>query len=83
MNAWIYATYRERPWLEVYQDWRSGFLRSVALGEEMPEPALIEPIAWLEGHALAFVLIATYDHHQEHLENVIVQTGLRQDEIHI
>ena len=85
VNAWIYATHRERPWLEVYQDWRSGFLRLVALGEEMPEPALLDSsrFAWLEGHALAFVLIATYDHHQEHLENVIVQTGLRQDEIHI
>jgi hypothetical protein len=75
MNAWIYATYHDQPWAEVYQDWQAGFLRLLALGEALPEPALLDSsrFAWLAGHALAFVLVASYDHHQEHLEKLLAR----------
>jgi hypothetical protein len=68
LNAWIYETYREKPWSRVYGDWRAGFLRFLELGEGMPEKDLLEPgrYAWLEGHPLSFILRASYEHHEEH-----------------
>ena len=77
INAWIYATYRDQPWSEVHHLWRAGFLRLLALGEAISEPVLLDSsrFAWLQGHALAFVLVATYDHHQEHLEKLLARLG--------
>jgi hypothetical protein len=72
-NAWIYEAYRERPWSEVYQNWREGFIRLLEAGERITERDLLdgEKYPWLEGYSLALVLLATYDHHQEHLEKIL------------
>ncbi len=72
INAWIYETYRERPWSTVYQNWRDGFGRFLALGEQITERELLDGsrYPWLAGHSLAAVLIASYDHHQEHWEKL-------------
>jgi hypothetical protein len=68
LNAWIYETYRERPWSRVYGDWRAGFLRFLELGEKIPEKDLLEPgrYAWLDGNPLSLVLTASCEHHEEH-----------------
>jgi len=73
-NAWIYETYREQPWSKVHQDWMEGFLRFLKLGGEIPEKDLLDSgrYSWLDGHPLALILIASYDHHQEHLEKLII-----------
>lgn len=70
INAWIYETFREQPWPKVHPDWREGFLRFLELGQAISEKDLLEEgkYSWLEGHPLAFVLLSSYDHHQEHLE---------------
>lgn len=75
LNAWIYATYHDQPWSEVHQNWRDNFRRFLELAEAMPEPALLDSsrYAWLDGHPLAFVLVASYDHHQEHLEKLLTR----------
>ena len=76
-NAQIYTTFRERPWSAIYQDWHSGFLRLLALGEALAEPALLDAsrYPWLNGYALADVLLGTYDHHQEHLDKLLARLG--------
>ncbi len=68
LNAWIYETYREKPWSRVYGDWREGFLRFLELGEEISEKDLLDPgrYTWLEGHPLSFILLASHEHHEEH-----------------
>ncbi len=68
LNTWLYETYREKPWPNVYADWRTGFLRLLDLAESIPETDLFDPnrYAWLEGHTLAFILQASYEHHEEH-----------------
>ena len=70
VNAWIYETSREQPWSQVHQQWKEGFLRFLELPEAIAEKDLLDAgrYPWLKGHALAFVLLASYDHHQEHLE---------------
>jgi hypothetical protein len=70
LNDWIYETYREKPWSRVYRDWKEGFQRFLALGDEVPEKELLEPgrYAWLEGHPLSLVLTASCEHHAEHRE---------------
>jgi hypothetical protein len=74
VNAWIYETYREKPWSLVYRDWREGFLRFLELGEAIAEEDLLEPgrYAWLQGHPLSLVLVSSYEHHhEEHLEPLL------------
>ncbi len=72
INAWIYESYREQSWSTVYQKWREGFLRFLELAKKISEKDLLDAgkYSWLNGHALAFILIASYDHHQEHLEKL-------------
>jgi len=70
VNAWIHAACRELPWSKVNRNWREGFLRFLELGERVSEKDLLDAgrYAWLEGRPLALVLLGSYDHHQEHLE---------------
>ncbi len=72
-NARIYETNHAKSWSEVYQNWREGFLRLLDAAEPIPEKDLLDAsrYSWLQGYSLAFVLVASYDHHQEHLEKVI------------
>ena len=72
-NAWIYQTYHQKPWSEIYQKWREGFLKFLESGEPIPEKDLLDRdrYPWLKGYPLAFILVASYDHHQEHLEQLL------------
>jgi len=56
----------------VHQDWREGFLRFLALGARISEKDLLDSgkYAWQEGYPLACTLLASYDHHQEHLDKL-------------
>ena len=73
LNAWLYATYRDQPWSSVHRDWREGFLHFLELGEAIPEKDLLDPgrYPWLEGHPLSFIVQASYEHHEEHLETLL------------
>src|ERR1051326_4535993 len=55
INAWIYHTYRDQPWSTVYQDWRTGYLRFLELGQAITERDLLDSgkYSWLAGHELA------------------------------
>lgn len=72
VNALTFETNHERPWSEVYQNWRSGFLQLLELGKRVSERELLngDRYPWLNGHSLASILVASYDHHQEHLEKL-------------
>ncbi|MFO7539628.1 MAG: ClbS/DfsB family four-helix bundle protein [Chloroflexota bacterium] len=78
INAWIYNAYREQAWESVYQNWRDGYLRLLLLAEQISERHLLDSsrYAWLEGYSLALILLATYDHHQEHLEKLTEVTDM-------
>jgi hypothetical protein len=73
INAWIYETHRDQSWSNVYADWRKGYLRFLELGGRISEINLLAEgrYGWLNGSPLAIVLLASYDHHQEHLEKMI------------
>jgi hypothetical protein len=79
LNAWIYESNRGRPWPEVFGAWRDQYARILELGEAIPEPHLLDSTRypWLDGHSLAMVLLATYDHHQEHLDLLRAWLGAR------
>jgi hypothetical protein len=72
-NAWVYENYHEQPWSKGHQNWREGFLRFLELGERVPEKDLLDAgrYPWLKGYSLAFILVASYDHHQEHLGKLL------------
>ncbi len=71
-NAWIYETYRNYRWPDLYDEWSKQFLHLIELVREVPERELLDSskYKWMNGYALADVLLGTYDHHQEHLEKL-------------
>lgn len=83
-NAWVYQTYHARPWPEVHQNWRDGFRRFLDLAEPISEKDLLDgdKYPWLKGYSLAGVLLASYDHHQEHLDKLLAwrQKGVPHEE---
>lgn len=77
-NAWIYQNNHTKPWSQVHQNWREGYLHMLQTAETFVEKDLLdkERYKWLHGYSPADVLIASYDHHQEHFEKVMA--ALRQ-----
>lgn len=72
VNALTFENNHEKSWSEIYQNWREGFLRFMEVGEKISEKDLLDGdrFTWLNGYSLAFILISSYDHHQEHLEKL-------------
>ena len=72
INAWLYGQYCHLPWATVHHNWRMGFLRLLQASQDIAEKDLLDAgkFSWMEGHPLAFVLVASYDHHQEHLDKL-------------
>ncbi|HUE99957.1 MAG TPA: ClbS/DfsB family four-helix bundle protein [Anaerolineales bacterium] len=73
VNALTYETNHEKTWSGVHRNWREGFLRLLELGHKISERNLLDGdrYPWLKGYSLAFILVASYDHHQEHLEKLM------------
>ena len=71
-NAKIYETNHKKQWSEVHQNWKEEFLRFMYIGDQISERDLLDGsrYPWLKGYSLAFILIASYDHHQEHFEKL-------------
>ncbi len=72
VNALTFERNHEQPWSEIYQNWKNGFLQFLELGNKISERDLLDgdKYPWLKGYSLASVLIASYDHHQEHREKL-------------
>ena len=72
VNALIFKNNHDKPWPEIHEIWRGGFLRLLEVGDEISERNLLDGdrYPWLKGYSLAAILVATYDHHQEHLEKL-------------
>lgn len=72
VNALTFERNHEEPWSEIYENWRKGFLQFLQFGEKLPERDLLDSdrFPWMKGHSLAFILVASYDHHQEHIEKL-------------
>ncbi len=80
INQWIYSAYHAQSWSSTHQNWREGYLRFLELGETFLEREMLdtERYTWLQGYSIALVYLASYDHHQEHLEQVV--NWLKEDE---
>ena len=74
INAWIYETNRELPWLKVYRNWSEGFLLFLEAAQGISERDLLDSnrYPWLKGYPLAYIILASYDHHQEHYDQLLV-----------
>ena len=73
VNALTFERNHNKPWSDISDRWREGFLRFLESGEKISERDLLDGdrYSWLNGHSLAFILVASYDHHQEHYEKLI------------
>lgn len=68
-NAWIFETHRDRPWTDVHQGWRKGFLHFLELLRAIPESDLRPDakLAWVAEYQLLDGQPGSYDyHHAEH-----------------
>lgn len=72
VNALTHERTHDKSWSEIYQNWKNGFLRFLEFGHKLSERDLLDGdrYPWLNGYNLAFILIASYEHHQEHLEKL-------------
>lgn len=72
INAWIYATYHDQSWPAIYHKWRTGFQRFIDSAAEISERDMLDSdrYTWLDGYSVALVVLASYDHHQEHYEKL-------------
>ncbi len=79
INTWIYEKHRDLPWPQVHAMWREGYLRFLESGKGIAEMHLLNSgkYPWLRGCPLAFIYLASYDHHQEHLDKLIALLNLR------
>lgn len=79
VNALTFEKNHEKPWSEIYQNWKGGFLGFLKLGNQISERDMLDGdwYPWLRGHSLASILVASYDHHQEHFEKLAEWFGLR------
>ncbi len=71
-NGWIYQTYHGLAWADVHRLWKDGYLGLIAETAPIPERKLLDAdrYPWLAGYSAALILLSSYDHHQEHLEQV-------------
>jgi len=76
-NGRIFRENHDRDWADVHRDWREQFERIIRLSEAMPDEDLLGKgrYAWLGEYALSDVLHGTYNHHVEHLEEVLAWFG--------
>ncbi|MDQ3929667.1 MAG: ClbS/DfsB family four-helix bundle protein, partial [Chloroflexota bacterium] len=74
-NDWIQETYLDKSWQSVYADWRTQFLRLLELTRQVPEKDLLEPgrYEWMGGQPLSASYLGTYEHHQEHLDDMLAR----------
>jgi hypothetical protein len=72
VNALTFERNHSKLWTEIHQNWREGFFRFLELGGKISERDLLDGdrFPWLKGYSLAFILVASYDHHQEHFEKL-------------
>lgn len=73
VNALTFDNNHEKTWSRVYQNWKNGFLRFLKLGNQISERDLLngDRYPWLKGYSLASILVASYEHHQEHFEKLL------------
>jgi hypothetical protein len=73
VNALTFEMQHQKSWPEIHQIWKVGFIQFIQLGGALSERDLLDgdKYPWLKGYSLAFILIASYDHHQEHFEKLI------------
>jgi hypothetical protein len=73
VNAWLFEANRDRPWPDAHRAWREGYLKFIQLAEGIEERDLLDSgrYEWMGSYPLAWVLLASYDHHQEHLDKAV------------
>lgn len=77
INRWIYQLYNGQPWVEVHREWQARFQTFLELCEAAPERELMETgrYPWLNEYPLSAVLVGSYEHHEEHLHELLVLLG--------
>lgn len=70
INARVCESYRDKPWEDVYADWKSGFQNLIEAAARTNERDLLDldRFPFFNGYSLSTYLLSSYDHHLEHQE---------------
>jgi hypothetical protein len=71
-NAWLFTASHDKPWSQVYSDWKSQFQRYISLTKQVPEEDIMKlgRFSWMGKYALAASAMGSLEHHEEHLEDL-------------
>lgn len=72
-NAWNYEHSRDKPWAQVYGDWKTQFLHYLDLLKQVPEEDLLATgkYNWMGKYRLVDSSLGSWDHHREHYDFLI------------
>lgn len=72
-NALLYDLSKDKPWQQVYDDWKSQFAHYLVLAARIPEKDLLQPgrYPWMGKYAIADSATGSMEHHQEHYEGLV------------
>jgi hypothetical protein len=72
VNAWSAAEFRESDWQRAWQRWQQGYKHLLETAAKIPQAALLDSgrYPWMNGYPLMNVLLGTYDHHVEHMDEL-------------
>ncbi len=73
-NEWIYESYHSKSWSDIHREWSVRYLHLLELAKAVPENDLMEvgKYPWLKEYPLSSILLGTHEHHEEHLEPLLV-----------
>jgi hypothetical protein len=71
-NALLYELSKEKPWRQVYSDWKTQFEHYLELTGQISEKDFLQPgrYAWMGQYAIADSSNGSLDHHKEHYETL-------------
>jgi hypothetical protein len=71
-NAWLYEASRDKPWSQVFSEWKSQFGRYIQLAHQLPEEDLLAlgRYPWMGNYALSASAMGSLDHHEEHFDSL-------------
>jgi hypothetical protein len=71
-NALLHSLSKDKPWQQVYTEWKTQFTHYLELTGRIPEQDFIQPgrYPWMGEYAIADSSIGTLEHHQEHYDDL-------------
>ncbi len=71
-NALLFTLSKDKPWSQVYDEWRSQFMHYLELTGKIPEKDFLQSgrYTWMGKYAIVDSTVGSLEHHKEHYETL-------------